>query len=44
MIGYLYYAQTEFSSGGPAYGSLLVVLGGIIGAVGGFCIKRTGSS
>jgi hypothetical protein len=44
MIGYIYYAQTEFSSGGPAYGSLLVVLGGIIGAVGGFCIKRTGSS
>ena len=44
MIGYIFYAQTEFNSGGPAYGSLLVVLGGIIGAVGGFCIKRTGSS
>lgn len=44
MIGYIYYAQTEFNSGGMAYGSLLVVLGGIIGAVGGFCIKRTGSS
>ena len=44
MIGYISYAQTEFNSGGMAYGSLLVVLGGIIGAVGGFCIKRTGSS
>jgi hypothetical protein len=44
MFGYIFYAQTEFNSGGPAYGSLLVVLGGIIGAVGGFCIKRTGSS
>ena len=44
MIGYISYAQTEFGSGGMAYGSLLVVLGGIIGAVGGFCIKRTASS
>lgn len=44
MVGYISYAQTEFNSGGMAYGSLLVVLGGVIGAVGGFCIKRTGSS
>ena len=44
MVGYLAYAMSEFGSAGPAYGALLVVVGAVIGIVGGFCTKRTGST
>ena len=44
MIGYLAYAMSEFRATGPAYGALLVVVGAVIGIVGGFCTKSTGST
>jgi hypothetical protein len=40
MTGYVGYAMTALASTGPAYGSILVVAGGVIGAIGGLFPKR----
>lgn len=42
IVLYVAFAISRFSSTGPAYGALLVVLGAITGIVGGFCVKRSG--
>jgi hypothetical protein len=39
MAGYVGYAMTALSASGPAYGAILVVLGGLIGALGGLCAR-----
>jgi hypothetical protein len=40
MAGYVAFAMSALASTGPAYGSILVVSGGVIGAVGGLFPKR----
>jgi hypothetical protein len=37
---YVGYAMNQLASNGPAYGSILVVAGGIVGLIGGLCAKR----
>lgn len=41
VILYVVFAMSKLQSNGPAYGVSLVVVGGIIGIIGGFCIKRS---
>jgi LPXTG-motif cell wall-anchored protein len=40
MTGYVGYAMTALASTGPASGSILVVAGGVIGAIGGLFPRR----
>jgi hypothetical protein len=44
MIGYSIYAMSEWSSGGPGDGAVLIAFGSVIAVIGGFCAKRAGSS
>jgi hypothetical protein len=44
MTGYVVYAMTALTSTGPAYGSILVVAGGALGAIGGLFPKRAEAS
>jgi hypothetical protein len=41
MAVYAFYALSELSSSGLAYGTVLVIVGGGLAVIGGFCIKRS---
>lgn len=39
-LAYTIFAQTNWNTGGLAYGTYLVVVGAVLGIIGGFCVRR----
>ncbi len=40
---YIVFSISKLGSNGPAYGVLLIVAGAVIGIIGGFCVRRSGT-
>lgn len=43
IVLYIVFSISKLGSNGPAYGVLLIVAGAVIGIIGGFCVRRSGT-